>query len=105
MKRHKKSCMCASCKSVKGLYKGKNNPNYKGGITIKNHICKEVGCGNTITYQTWYKGNGICRSCARKHEFVSGDRQFSDSHIIKLDILKSNLEEIKVNELEKNSDV
>jgi hypothetical protein len=71
--------MCASCKSKKGLYGGKNNPNYKGGVTTESHVCKEYKCKNVITYQAWYNGNGRCRSCARKHEFANG-RSFSDNH-------------------------
>ena len=79
MKNHDKDCMCASCKGKKGFYKGKNNPNYRGGVTIKDHICKEKGCKNKITYQAWYQGNGRCRSCARKYDFING-RPFSDKH-------------------------
>lgn len=79
MRTHKETCMCASCKSKKGLCYGKNNPNYRGGISTATYNCKEIGCKNKITYVAYYKGNGRCRSCARKQEFAEG-RPFSDSH-------------------------
>jgi len=36
IKHHKKECLCLTCKCMKGLINGKNNPNFKGYRT-KNH--------------------------------------------------------------------
>lgn len=46
---------------------GNNNPNYKGdkALTKKLFLCKEKGCKNKITYQTWKYSSGYCRSHAQ----------------------------------------
>lgn len=38
---------------------GKNNPNYKGGITLKKHYCKECGVENDYRYN-------LCFNCGNK---------------------------------------
>lgn len=46
--------------------KGKTNPNYKGGGSLKQHYCKE--CGNEISLSNWYmaKETARCEYCYRK---------------------------------------
>jgi len=46
---------------------GKENGNWKGGITSKVYHCKEKGCHNTIHYNNWKYGEGRCQSCAAKY--------------------------------------
>ena len=31
MKNHKENCICGVCKAIRGEYKGKNSPRWKGG--------------------------------------------------------------------------
>jgi len=50
-------------------YKGKNNPSYLDGRTLnknKKYYCKEQGCNKEICFQTYYYGEGHCKSCAQK---------------------------------------
>ena len=46
---------------------GKRNGNWKGGIASEVYYCKEKGCHNEISYQTWKYGNKRCQSCAVKY--------------------------------------
>jgi len=68
---------CQSCamKEIHCLgvinFKGKNNPAWKGGITLKKYYCKEEGCNNEISYQVGRFRSGKCRSCAYK--FMVGE--------------------------------
>ena len=80
MKRKKHTnpnCQCASCKSKRGEYKGKNhpmfgicrkgidNPNYIDGRTLKKYYC--VDCGKQISIDNGLgRGNGRCNSCSKK---------------------------------------
>ncbi len=48
--------------------KGKNNPNYKDGRTLKKYYCIE--CGNKISYKTWKYGKKRCKSCSKKGQFA-----------------------------------
>jgi len=41
--------------------KGKNNPAYLDGRTLKKHYCK---CGKEISYWSFFCGKGRCNSCA-----------------------------------------
>lgn len=44
---------------------GKDNYNWKGGLTKKIYHCKEKGCNNIVTYDTALYGSGRCGSCAQ----------------------------------------
>lgn len=65
---------CATKNTIKlGTFnsvKGKNNPNYKDGRTLKKHFCK---CGNEISRVT-ARHNGKCSICAGKR------RKGKDNH-------------------------
>lgn len=76
---HKSTCRCASCLSKKGLYVGKNNPNYKENKTKRKYFCKENDCNNQITYNAYYFGQGRCMSCSKKELYKNG-RILSKEH-------------------------
>lgn len=59
---HKFNCKCASCKSKRGEFSGKNNPRYIDGrsLSIKTIYCI-YGCGEKVSIY----GNR-CHSCASK---------------------------------------
>lgn len=48
------------------IYKKSGNPSYTDGRTYNIYYCKEENCNNKICYQTFYFGNGRCKSCAKK---------------------------------------
>lgn len=37
----------------------------------RKHYCKEIGCNNEISYNTWKYGQGRCRSCSKKGKLNS----------------------------------
>ncbi|KKM16268.1 hypothetical protein LCGC14_1687490, partial [marine sediment metagenome] len=45
---------------------GKNNPNWKNGISKKKYYCKETNCNNEIYYATSRFRQGRCKSCSKK---------------------------------------
>ena len=51
---------CMQCYNKKGT----KNPNYKNGITLKKHYCKD--CGKQICLANVYVGRGRCFSCSKK---------------------------------------
>lgn len=48
-------------------YKGKNNPNYTHGESLKKHCC--IVCKRKIHWQTAITGSGMCRSCSTKSRY------------------------------------
>jgi len=56
----------ASRRKTLELHKGKNNPNYKDGKTLKPRVCTD--CGVTISYESAYYGGSKCRKCANKDQ-------------------------------------
>jgi hypothetical protein len=66
-KNHKLDCKCFICKSKRGEYKGKNNPNWKGNKAVhkQSYYCIK-GCLTKITSQTFLYGKGMCIKCANK---------------------------------------
>jgi len=58
------NCGCASCKSKRGEYKGKNNPNFRGdeALTHQKYFCIN-NCGNEISYSNWKYGKKQCSFC------------------------------------------
>lgn len=55
------------CAAKLGTSKGKANPNYKNGQTLKEYRCKD--CGKKIHLHTAiYSGQGRCLSCSTKGE-------------------------------------
>lgn len=52
-------------------HKGEKNSNYKHGNTLKKHYC--IDCKiKEIHYQTWYYGEGRCKSCTALHKIQEG---------------------------------
>ena len=49
----------------------KNHSRYINGRTNKTYYCKEEGCNNEISYQTWKYGQRRCESCAAKTQIGS----------------------------------
>lgn len=57
-RKHKKGCMCASCRSRRGEYGGEGAPNYKGGP-----ICVECECcGEAV--KAWPYREGTIKFCS-----------------------------------------
>ena len=54
-------------------HKGKNNPAYIDGRTLKKYYCK---CGNEISLRTALYGKGTCRKCSRTDELKKKLRLF-----------------------------
>lgn len=62
------------------LSKGKNNGNYKHGLTLKSHYC--INCKNHVCYNAKIYGTGLCIKCRSKILFKGKKRPlFSASHI------------------------
>jgi len=65
---------CRSCASKENLknksLKGKNNPNWKGGIYLKDYFCKD--CGKKLGKHALYKC-GRCHSCDTKRRVLGKD--------------------------------
>jgi G:T-mismatch repair DNA endonuclease (very short patch repair protein) len=81
---HSLDCGCASCKSKRGEYKGKNHPffgvhrfgkdspRYIDGRSLKKYYCSECekkGIKTEINWQTFIEGNGLCAHCWAKLRF------------------------------------
>ncbi|MFA5724561.1 MAG: hypothetical protein WC979_09985 [Candidatus Pacearchaeota archaeon] len=71
MKKHKKNCKCCVCRGKRGEYKGRNNPNFKSGITLKKHYCNVPGCKNKICISNVRNGSGKCEECSKKENKLS----------------------------------
>ena len=80
---HKVNCQCASCKSKRGEYKGKNNPmfgkhhneetrkimskhnsQYIDGRYLRKYHC--IDCNKKISVFSGFYGQGRCKSCSKK---------------------------------------
>lgn len=51
-------------------YKGKNNPNYKGGKLLKKYYCK---CGNKVSLHNGVYGSCTCQKCRTLNLWKNGN--------------------------------
>jgi hypothetical protein len=62
-----KAILCNKCSAKKRIknrdMKGKHNPNYQDGRSLKQYHCK---CGKKIHKHTYLYGNKQCRNCSKK---------------------------------------
>jgi len=79
MKKHNhKICQCASCKSIRGEYKGEKSPHFK---RIKSKYC--INCGCELNKKAHLFNTKRCHSCDLKYRHRKGKQIGKNNNLYK----------------------
>lgn len=79
MRKHNyKVCQCASCRGIRGEYKGKNHPCFKG---IKPIYC--IDCNKKLNHKAHLFNTKRCHSCDLKYRHKKGNQIGKNNNLYK----------------------